>query len=182
MDQVGVMSLAWAGAGAGSGEVSLAGWWMMGGMLGLVGLGRVRVSLNTARRPRSRGGLKGSGSSLSLVARMEECDTPVLGALAIRLAALGVAVCSTGLLMVGRAAAGGLEGETFSAEAEGDTGEGMLLLAPGDVFTSGAGRDDKEDDDDTSSGDCLLEEFVTVAGVVTAAWREWRHRHCCGYS
>ena len=101
----------------------------------------------------------------------------------IRLVALGVVVCSTGLLMVGRVAAGGLA-ETFSAEAEGDTGEGMLLLllAPGDVFTSGAGRDDKEDDDDTSSGDCLLEEFVTVAGVVTAAWREWRHRHCCGYS
>ena len=73
---------------------------------------------------------------------------------------------------------GGMEGETFSAEAEGYTGEGMLLLAPGDVFTSGSGRDD----DDTSSGDCLLEEFVTVAGVVTAAWREWRHRHCCGYS
>ena len=96
----------------------------------------------------------------------------------IRLVPLGVVVCSTGLLMVGRVAAGGLEGETFSAEAEGYTGEGMLLLAPGDVFTSGSGRDD----DDTSSGDCLLEEFVTVAGVVTAAWREWRHRHCCGYS
>ena len=96
----------------------------------------------------------------------------------IRLVPLGVVVCSTGLLMVGRVAAGGLEGETFSAEAEGYTGEGMLLLAPGDVFTSGSGRDD----DDTSSGDCLLEEFVTVAGVVTAAWRELRHRHCCGYS
>ena len=165
MDQVGVISLAWAGAG--SGEVSLAGWWMMGGMLGLVGLGRVRVSLNTARRPRSRGGLKGSGSSLSLVARMEECDTPVLGALAIRLAALGVAVCSTGLLMVDRAAAGGLEGETFSAEAEGDTGEGMLLLllAPGEVFTSGAGGDEEEDD----TGDCLLEEVVSVVGDVAAA-------------
>ena len=140
---------------------------MMGGMLGLVGLGRVRVSLNTARRPRSRGGLKGSGSSLSLVARMEECDTPVLGALAIRLAALGVAVCSTGLLMVGRAAAGGLEEDTFSAEAEGDTGEGMLLLlATGEVFTSGAGGDDAEDDD---TGDCLLEEVVSVAGGVAAA-------------
>ena len=140
---------------------------MMGGMLGLVGLGRVRVSLNTARRPRSRGGLKGSGSSLSLVARMEECDTPVLGALAIRLAALGVAVCSTGLLMVGRAAAGGLEEETFSAEAEGDTGEGMLLLllATGEVFTSGAGGDDEAEDD---TGDCLL-EVVSVAGGVAAA-------------
>ena len=136
--------------------------------MGLVGLGSVRVSLNTARRPRSRGGLKGSGSSLSLVARMEECDTPVLGALAIRLAALGVAVCSTGLLMVGRAAAGGLEEDTFSAEAEGDTGEGMLLplLATGEVFTSGAGGDD-EDEDDT--GDCLLEEVVSVAGGVAAA-------------
>ena len=142
---------------------------MMGGMLGLVGLGRVRVSLNTARRPRSRGGLKGSGSSLSLVARMEECDTPVLGALAIRLAALGVAVCSTGLLMVGRAAAGGLEEDTFSAEAEGDTGEGMLLLlllATGEVFTSGAGGDDEAEDD---TGDCLLEEVVSVAGGVAAA-------------
>ena len=139
--------------------------------MGLVGLGRVRVSLNTARRPRSRGGLKGSGSSLSLVARMEECDTPVLGALAIRLAALGVAVCSTGLLMVGRAAAGGLEEDTFSAEAEGDTGEGMLLLlllllATGEVFTSGAGGDDEAEDD---TGDCLLEEVVSVAGGVAAA-------------
>ena len=135
--------------------------------MGLVGLGRVRVSLNTARRPRSRGGLKGSGSSLSLVARMEECDTPVLGALAIRLAALGVAVCSTGLLMVGRAAAGGLEEDTFSAEAEGDTGEGMLLLllATGEVFTSGAGGDDEAEDD---TGDCLL-EVVSVAGGVAAA-------------
>ena len=73
-------------------------------------------------------------------------------------------VCSTGLLMVGRVAAGGLA-ETFSAEAEGDTGEGMLLLAPGEVFTSGAGGD--EEDDDT--GDCLLEEVVSVVGDVAAA-------------
>ena len=75
-------------------------------------------------------------------------------------------VCSTGLLMVGRVAAGGLA-ETFSAEAEGDTGEGMLLLllAPGEAFTSGAGGD--EEDDDT--GDCLLEEVVSVVGDVAAA-------------
>ena len=86
----------------------------------------------------------------------------------IRLVALGVVVCSTGLLMVGRVAAGGLEGETFSAEAEGDTGEGMLLLlllAPGEVFTSGAGGDEEEDD----TGDCLLEEVVSVVGDVAAA-------------
>ena len=84
----------------------------------------------------------------------------------IRLVPLGVVVCSTGLLMVGRVAAGGLEGETFSAEAEGDTGEGMLLLllAPGEVFTSGAGGDEEED-----TGDCLLEEVVSVVGDVAAA-------------
>ena len=63
MDQVGVISLAWAGAG--SGEVSLAGWWMMGGMLGEVGEGSVSSSLNTARLALSRPG------SFSLL-RMED--------------------------------------------------------------------------------------------------------------
>ena len=75
---------------------------MMGGLLGLVGLGRMICSLNTARLPRSRGG-RHSPSSFSFVARMLDCDTPVLGARAIRLAAAGVAVCSTGLLISGRA-------------------------------------------------------------------------------
>ena len=48
------------------------GMWMIGGMLGLVGLGSVRLSLNTARLARSRGGLKGSGSVFSLAERMED--------------------------------------------------------------------------------------------------------------
>ena len=148
VDQVGVISLAWAGAG--SGEVSLAGWWMMGGMLGLVGLGRVRVSLNTARRPRSRGGLKGSGSSLSLVARMEECDTPVLGALAIRLAALGVAFWRMGLLITGRAAVGGL------VDCLSDVGDRAGLSDDGDDTDDG--EDIVTGEDDVSCGDGLPED------------------------
>lgn len=54
-----------------------------------MGLGRVIGSQNTARLALSRGGLKGS-LSFSLVARIDDCDTPVDGALAIRDAALGV--------------------------------------------------------------------------------------------
>jgi len=51
--------------------VGRCGWWMMGGLFGLVGLGRVIGSQNIARRPFSLGGLKGS-DSFSLVARMDD--------------------------------------------------------------------------------------------------------------
>jgi hypothetical protein len=67
------------------------GWWMMGGLFGFVGEGRMIWSLKTARRPFSRGGLKGSASFSVLVASMEDWDTPVEGALAISEAAFGVA-------------------------------------------------------------------------------------------
>merc|ERR1719471_828923 len=40
---------------------------------------------------------------------MEDCETPVEGALAIKEAALGVVFCSTGLLINGRTVAGGVE-------------------------------------------------------------------------
>jgi len=46
--------------------------WMMGGMLGLVGLGKVKLSLKTALLARSLGGLKGSDSVFSLAERMED--------------------------------------------------------------------------------------------------------------
>lgn len=65
------------------------GWCIIGGLFGLVGLGRVIGSQNTARRALSRGGLKGS-LSFSFVARIDDWDTPVEGALAIRDAAFGV--------------------------------------------------------------------------------------------
>jgi len=61
----------------------------MGGLFGLVGLGRVIGSQNTARLALSRGGLNGS-HSFSFVARIDDWDTPVEGALAIRDAAFGV--------------------------------------------------------------------------------------------
>jgi len=73
---------------------------MMGGLLGLVGLGRVIGSQNMALRPLSRGGLNGS-DSFSLVARIEDCETPVEGAFAISKAALGVAAWRTGRLITG---------------------------------------------------------------------------------
>lgn len=66
-------------------------------------------SLNTARLALSLGGLKGSDSLSKFVARIEDCDTPVEGALAIREAALGVAACNTGLLINGRTMAVGAE-------------------------------------------------------------------------
>jgi len=124
----------------------------MGGILGLVGLGRVRLSLNMARRPRSLGGLNGSPGSLlfSLVARMEDCDTPVLGALAIRFAAFGVVFCKIGLLIVGLA---------------GTVGGGLLDCLSGSlvVIKEGLSDDDNDDDGDkldTDEGDVIL---VTVA-------------------
>lgn len=64
-------------------------------------------SLNTALRALSLGGLKGSASFSKLVARIEDWDTPVEGAFAISEAALGVAICSTGLLIRGRTVAVG---------------------------------------------------------------------------
>ena len=66
-------------------------------------------SLNTALRALSRGGLKGSDSFSKLVARMEDCETPVEGAFAIKEAALGVVFCNTGLLINGRTVAVGVE-------------------------------------------------------------------------
>ena len=66
-------------------------------------------SLNTALLALSRGGLKGSDSFSKLVARMEDCETPVEGAFAIKEAALGVVFCSTGLLIKGRTVAVGVE-------------------------------------------------------------------------
>ena len=64
---------------------------MMGGLLGLVGLGRVIGSQNIALRPFSRGGLNGS-DSFSFEASIEDWETPVEGALAMSEAAFGVAV------------------------------------------------------------------------------------------
>lgn len=85
---------------------------MIGGVLGLVGLGSVIGSQNTARRPFSRGGLNGSGSDWPappppppapspLLARIEDWDTPVDGARAISDAAFGVAACRMGRLISG---------------------------------------------------------------------------------
>ena len=101
VDQVGVITFP-----RGS-SVEGWGWWMMGGVLGLVGEGRMIWSLNTALLALSLGGLKGSASFSVLVARMEDWETPVEGAFAIRDAALGVAVWSTGLLIRGRTVAVG---------------------------------------------------------------------------
>ena len=47
-------------------------WWIMGGVFGEVGDGRMIWSLNTARRALSFGGLNGSDSFSVLVARMED--------------------------------------------------------------------------------------------------------------
>ena len=66
-------------------------------------------SLKTALLALSRGGLKGSDSFSKFVARMEDCETPVEGAFAIKEAALGVVFCSTGLLINGRTVAVGVE-------------------------------------------------------------------------
>merc|ERR1719232_809227 len=104
-----------------------------------------------ARRPRSLGGLNGSPGSLlfSLVARMEDCDTPVLGALAIRFAALGVVFCKMGLLIVGLA---------------GTVGGGLLDCLSGSfvVIKEGLSGEDNDEDDDDSEGS-LLE--IVVAEV-----------------
>lgn len=48
------------------------GWWIMGGVFGEVGEGKMIWSLNTARRALSFGGLNGSDSFSVLVARMED--------------------------------------------------------------------------------------------------------------
>lgn len=50
------------GTSLGPGTCGPVGWWIIGGLLGLVGLGRVIGSQKTARRPLSFGGLKGSDS------------------------------------------------------------------------------------------------------------------------
>ena len=93
--------------------------------MGLVGLGRVIGSQKTARRPFSRGGLKGSGSAnpvppaplppSPLLDKIEDWETPVEGARAIREAALGVAVCRMGRLISGfTVAVGGLPEEVVA--------------------------------------------------------------------
>ena len=93
--------------------------------MGLVGLGRVIGSQKTARRPFSRGGLKGFGSAnpvppaplppSPLLDKIEDWETPVEGARAIREAALGVAVCRMGRLISGfTVAVGGLPEEVVA--------------------------------------------------------------------
>jgi hypothetical protein len=107
VDHVGVKMVAvegfcfsvWSGA-ASSGEDRLPvmlGWWMMGGLLGLVGLGRVIGSQKTTPRE-----LLSLLSGLSgRVERIEYCETPVHGALLIKADAEGVAAWKTGLLISG---------------------------------------------------------------------------------
>jgi len=135
-----------------SASLGAEGMWIMGGMLGLVGLGRVRLSLNTARLALSRGGLKGSGSIFSLAERIEDWDTPVLGALAIRLAALGVAFCRMGLLITGLAAVGGLEdcilsevGDKAGLSDDGDEEEGEDMVTESLTDVSGLMEEDDKD-------------------------------------
>ena len=128
----------------------------MGGMLGLVGLGRVRLSLNMALLPRSRAGLETLTSAFSLLDKMEDWDTPVDGALAMRLAALGVAVCRIGLLIVGLRGIVGLDGLRGSSD-EGD------MVAPddeGEVMDDDAGEAVTVGDDTVGEG--LDDETVVV--------------------
>lgn len=134
-DQVGVIILPTVASEAGR-----LGWWMMGGLLGLVGLGRVIGSQKMARLPFSLGGLKGSASLFSLVARIEDWLTPVDGAFAIREAALGVAVCRTGRLMKGRVVvwgvgAGDEEADDLSSAAAG-VGSTEAAVAASDFVLS----------------------------------------------
>ena len=132
---------------------------MMGGMLGLVGLGRVRLSLNMALLPRSLGGLQGSGSAFSLLERIEDCDTPVDGALAIRLAAFGVAVCKIGLLIVGlRGTVGFDEALSGSTSLDGDTVVTEEVV--GDVIDDTG--DEATGEDEVTEGDDLDEDDTVV--------------------
>ena len=81
---------------------------------------------------------------------MEDCDTPVLGALAIRLAALGVAFWRMGLLITGRAAVGGL------VDCLSDVGDRAGLSDDGDDTDDG--EDIVTGEDDVSCGDGLPED------------------------
>ena len=130
---------------------------MMGGMLGLVGLGRVRLSLNMALLPRSRAGLETSTSAFSLLDKMEDWDTPVDGALAMRLAALGVAVCRIGLLIVGLRGIVGLDGLSGSLSDEGDM---VAADDEGEVIDDDAGEAVTVGDD--TVGEDLDDETVVV--------------------
>ena len=114
------------------------GWWMMGGVLGLVGEGRMIWSLNTALLALSLGGLKGSASFSVLVARIEDWETPVEGAFAIKDAALGVAVWSTGLLIRGRTVAVGVE-VLPSLPLKGAMAEAAAFCGDGRVDDLGGG-------------------------------------------
>lgn len=115
---------------------------MIGGVFGEVGEGKMIWSLNTARLALSRGGLKGSDSFSVFVARMEDCETPVEGAFAIKEAALGVVFCNTGLLINGRTVAVGVElfpslplkGAIVGLFSELRSGEGRV-----EAFGGGAG-------------------------------------------
>lgn len=145
------------------------GWWMMGGMLGEVGEGRVSLSLNTARLALS---LPGSFSLL----RMEDWDTPVLGAFAIRLAALGVAVCRTGLLMVGlTSAVGGFVlpaveevGEEGGEDITGELGEDDVDVVVAVVVEEEAAADDEV-------AVVVVAPAETAESAALLAWLVWQN-------
>lgn len=90
--------------------------WIMGGLLGLVGLGRVNGSQKTTPLDALLLTVEGSTSGFSFEDKMELCETPVEWDLEMRLAAVGVAVCKTGRLMTG------LEGTKGNVEDFGKVG------------------------------------------------------------
>lgn len=103
-----------------------------------MGEGRMIWSLNTALLALSLGGLKGSASFSVLVARIEDWETPVEGAFAIKDAALGVAVWSTGLLIRGRTVAVGVE-VLPSLPLKGAMAEAAAFCGDGRVDDLGGG-------------------------------------------
>lgn len=122
------------GGGLAGGVVTwVFGWmWIMGGLLGLVGLGKVNGSQKTTPLEALLLAVPLLGipsisdvDSLSLVERMELCETPVECDFEIKLAAEGVAACSTGRPMTG------LEGTKGRVDDLGM--EGFLSSLEGDV-------------------------------------------------
>ena len=102
---------------------------MIGGLLGLVGLGRVKGSQKTTPLDDllALGNAQGWPSTLSFdnsFERIELCDTPVECDLEMRADAVGVAVCKTGLPMTsfegtkGNVEDFGREGFGFSSDGE----------------------------------------------------------------